>query len=79
MDFFVGIGMNYITLLSCVASEMVLMKGIWGFVEGRKKDLIIVRGKNLYPEGHPYSWTVIGSLPDLQAATLDDVKEFYHK
>jgi len=35
--------------------------------------------KNLYPEGHPYSWTVIGSLPDLQAATLDDVKEFYNK
>jgi len=34
--------------------------------------------KNLYPEGHPYSWTVIGSLPDLQAATLDDVKEFYN-
>jgi zinc protease len=33
--------------------------------------------KNLYPEGHPYSWTVIGSLPDLQAATLEDVKEFY--
>lgn len=35
--------------------------------------------KNLYPEGHPYSWTVIGSLPDLQAATIDDVKEFYHQ
>ncbi|MGB0949580.1 MAG: insulinase family protein, partial [Marinirhabdus sp.] len=35
--------------------------------------------KNLYPKGHPYSWTVIGSLPDLQAATLADVKEFYHK
>ncbi|RAJ11931.1 M16 family metallopeptidase [Olleya aquimaris] len=33
--------------------------------------------KNLYPEGHPYSWTVIGALPDLQAATIDDVKEFY--
>jgi zinc protease len=33
--------------------------------------------KNLYPEGHPYSWTVIGSLPDLQAATLDDLREFY--
>jgi zinc protease len=32
---------------------------------------------NLYPEGHPYSWTVIGSLPDLQAATLEDVREFY--
>ena len=35
--------------------------------------------KNLYPEGHPYNWTVIGALPDLQAATLEDVKEFYHQ
>lgn len=35
--------------------------------------------KNLYPEGHPYSWQVIGSLEDLQAATLQDVKEFYNK
>jgi len=34
--------------------------------------------KNLYPENHPYNWTVIGALPDLQAATLDDVKEFYN-
>jgi zinc protease len=33
--------------------------------------------KNLYPETHPYNWTVIGALPDLQAATVDDVKEFY--
>ncbi len=33
--------------------------------------------KNMYPQGHPYSWTVIGQLPDLQAATIDDVKEFY--
>src|SRR5687767_3633357 len=33
---------------------------------------------NLYPKEHPYNWTVIGSLPDLQAATLDDVKEFYN-
>lgn len=31
----------------------------------------------LYPEGHPYNWTVIGQLPDLQAATLDDVRDFY--
>lgn len=34
---------------------------------------------NLYPADHPYNWTVIGSLPDLQAATLDDVKEFYNQ
>lgn len=36
-----------------------------------------VIGKALYPEGHPYNWEVIGSLADLDAATLDDVKEFY--
>ena len=38
-----------------------------------------VVGKNMYPEGHPYNWQVIGSLEDLQNATLDDVKEFYNK
>ncbi|MEM9669944.1 MAG: pitrilysin family protein [Pseudomonadota bacterium] len=32
---------------------------------------------NLYPEDHPYNWEVIGSLEDLQAATLNDVKDFY--
>ena len=34
--------------------------------------------KNLYPEGHPYNWQVIGELVDLQNATVDDVKEFYN-
>ena len=34
---------------------------------------------NLYPEDHPYHWTVIGDLRDLQAATLDDVKKFYDR
>ncbi|WP_225035512.1 M16 family metallopeptidase [Winogradskyella sp. SM1960] len=38
-----------------------------------------VINSNLYPEGHPYSWEVIGSLEDLQNATLDDVKEFYKR
>ena len=38
-----------------------------------------VIGKNLYPENHPYNWQVIGSLEDLQNATLQDVKEFYKK
>ena len=35
--------------------------------------------KALYPKGHPYSWSVIGELEDLQAATINDVKEFYNK
>ena len=34
--------------------------------------------KNLYPAGHPYSWQVIGSLDDLQNATLADVKAFFN-
>ena len=38
-----------------------------------------IRAKGLYPEGHPYSWTVIGELEDLANATLDDVVDFYKK
>lgn len=38
-----------------------------------------VIGDNLYPKGHPYSWTVIGSLEDLQNATLQDVKDFFNR
>jgi zinc protease len=33
----------------------------------------------LYPAGHPYSWEVIGSLKDLDAASLADVKQFYRR
>ncbi|NER13928.1 insulinase family protein [Leptobacterium flavescens] len=35
--------------------------------------------KNIFPEGHPYNWQVIGELVDLQNATIEDVKEFYDK
>jgi zinc protease len=31
----------------------------------------------LYPQGHPYSWTVIGSMEDLSAASLQDVIDFF--
>ena len=30
-----------------------------------------------YPAGHPYSWTTIGSMEDLDAATLPDVKDWF--
>ncbi len=30
-----------------------------------------------YPAGHPYSWMPIGSMEDLEAATLEDVKEWF--
>jgi zinc protease len=33
--------------------------------------------ENTYPAGHPYSWDVIGSMDDLNAASLDDVKEWF--
>ncbi|MEW6702382.1 MAG: pitrilysin family protein [Bacteroidota bacterium] len=32
---------------------------------------------NTYPKGHPYSWTVIGSMEDLNAAALNDVHEWF--
>lgn len=33
--------------------------------------------QSTYPEGHPYSHTVIGSMDDLDAASLNDVKKWF--
>jgi zinc protease len=33
----------------------------------------------LYPEGHPYHWPVIGYMPDLTAASHEDVVDFFKK
>ncbi|WP_417319617.1 M16 family metallopeptidase [Erythrobacter aureus] len=35
--------------------------------------------KNLYPVGHPYHHSTIGSMEDLEAATLDDVKAWFRE
>lgn len=36
-----------------------------------------VMARAMFPQGHPYSWTVIGEMEDLFNATVDDVKEFH--
>jgi zinc protease len=41
---------------------------------GVTRQLIV---QNTYPAGHPYSWTVIGEMADLNAASMDDVKEWF--
>ena len=41
---------------------------------GKMEDLI---PEATYPVGHPYSWSVIGSMEDLSAATLADVQEWF--
>ena len=33
--------------------------------------------ETLYPPAHPYSWPIIGSMDDLNAASLQDVKDWY--
>jgi zinc protease len=40
-----------------------------------KVDELITR--STYPAGHPYSWETIGSMEDLNAASLEDVKEWF--
>jgi zinc protease len=37
----------------------------------------ITVAESTYPRAHPYSWSVIGSMEDLSAASLDDVKEWF--
>lgn len=41
---------------------------------GRQFDLLT---KAMFPAGHPYSWTVIGEMEDLNAATVDDVHTWF--
>lgn len=41
---------------------------------GVTEELIV---KSTWPASHPYSWTVIGSMEDLNAASLDDVKDWF--
>ncbi len=35
--------------------------------------------ETLYPKTHPYHWLTIGSLDDLSAASLEDVKNFFRR
>ena len=41
---------------------------------GRASEIIAAA---TYPASHPYSWDVIGSMPDLSAASEEDVKDFF--
>ena len=41
---------------------------------GKQWDLLT---KAMYPKGHPYSWTVIGEMEDLNAASVEDVHEWF--
>ena len=34
-------------------------------------------GEAFYPEGHPYSWSTIGYIEDLNRADLNDLKKFF--
>jgi len=41
---------------------------------GKVSELITT---STYPVGHPYSWQTIGSMEDLNAASLEDVKDWF--
>jgi zinc protease len=49
-------------------------QGVDNVPYGRAYETIVA---TLYPNEHPYSWDVIGSMADLSAASLDDVKGFF--
>jgi len=44
----------------------------YGMAHGRLQEA-------LYPMPHPYNWMTIGSQEDLDAATLDDIKNFFNR
>jgi zinc protease len=47
-------------------------------VDNRPYGLVGERlGEAMYPEGHPYSWSTIGYIEDLERADLSDLKRFF--
>jgi zinc protease len=47
-------------------------------IDNRPYGLVSERvGEALYPEGHPYSWSVIGYLEDLDRVDVNDLKKFF--
>ncbi len=49
-------------------------QGVDNVPYGRADETILAA---LYPAGHPYSWSVIGSMADLDAAEVEDVSQFF--
>ncbi|WP_460613916.1 M16 family metallopeptidase [Hymenobacter seoulensis] len=41
---------------------------------GRAYEIV---ARTMFPYGHPYSWSVIGSLEDLDRSNVDDLKNFF--
>ena len=39
----------------------------------------VIQSENMYPPDHPYHWPTIGYMPDLTAASYDDVVDFFKK
>lgn len=59
-----------------------------GVVQNEKRERIdnrpygqagVLQYKSIYPANHPYSWLTIGSMEDLDAATLEDVHVWFKK
>jgi Predicted Zn-dependent peptidases len=50
-------------------------QGVDNVPYGRANETVLAA---LFPEGHPYHHSVIGSMADLSAASLDDVKHFFN-
>jgi zinc protease len=43
---------------------------------GRAEEIILAA---MFPSEHPYSWPIIGFMADIEAATLEDVKDFFRR
>ncbi|HQG62740.1 MAG TPA: pitrilysin family protein [Bacteroidales bacterium] len=71
---------NTVTKAAFVNQQNVVQnekrQGVDNVAYGFEEYLVL---KNLFPEGHPYSWDVIGDMNDLTNATVEDVKAFHRK
>ncbi len=75
-----GYMVNAVTPKSLALEQNIVMNEIrYRYTNRAYGYTFIVLLKNLYPEGHPYSWDVIGEIKDVANATVEDVKAFHRK
>ncbi|MEM6898489.1 MAG: pitrilysin family protein [Pseudomonadota bacterium] len=72
-------------LLGAVTKEKLTQQR--GVVQNEKRQwenrpytkVVDLQLKGLFPEGHPYRWSAMGSMEDLNAASLEDVKNWFNR
>ena len=63
-----------------ITGDLVALNELWQEYENVPYGVVELKmPAQMFPQGHPYSWPVIGYIPDLEATSLEDVSSFFKR